>query len=31
LEKTLKHNAFKPILLKIEKLKKEYANKRITA
>jgi hypothetical protein len=31
LEKTLKHNAFKPILLKIEKLKKEYANKRIPA
>jgi len=31
LEKSLKHNAFKPILLKIEKLKKEYANKRITA
>lgn len=31
LEKTLKHNAFKPILLKIEKLKKDYANKRITA
>ena len=31
LEKTLKHNAFKPILLKIEKIKKDYANKRITA
>lgn len=31
LEKTLKHNAFKPILLKIQKLRQLYANQRITA
>lgn len=31
LEKSLKHNAFKPILLKIEKLRQQYANQRITA